>query len=238
MRLISGPEFVTLGHQGAHILYLCDWLQFREQFSTLDIGAVVTDPPYGMHYRSNHNTNNKDPESWGRWRREENFEPIRGDNEPFNPRPLLGLSRRVAICGGNHFADLLPRSRGWIVWDKLDGLPPSHQSDCELVWTNQDKPLKIFRWLWRGIVRKGRANVSRAPKLHPNQKPVELMAFILDYLKVPEGSIVFDPYMGSGSTGEACALLGYQFIGCDIERWCFDVSRERLSGLLQQPRML
>jgi site-specific DNA-methyltransferase (adenine-specific) len=68
---------------------------------------------------------------------------------------------------------------------------------------------------------------NRERGLHPNQKPVALIEYLLrTYTK--EGDTVLDPYMGSGTTGVACKNLGRKFIGIEIEPKYFDVARTRL----------
>jgi len=51
--------------------------------------------------------------------------------------------------------------------------------------------------------------------LHPTQKPLGILAPLIRY-SVPPGGLVIDPFMGSGSTGIAAALLGRQFAGCEM----------------------
>jgi DNA modification methylase len=64
-------------------------------------------------------------------------------------------------------------------------------------------------------------------RLHPTQKPIALMEYlILQHTK--EGDIVFDPFMGSGTTGLACKNLGRKFIGIEKDAEYFDVAKERL----------
>lgn len=66
-------------------------------------------------------------------------------------------------------------------------------------------------------------------KLHPTQKPVELLErFIL--ASTNPGDIVLDPCMGSGSTGVACVNANRRFIGMELDRGYFDVAVQRLGG--------
>ncbi len=65
---------------------------------------------------------------------------------------------------------------------------------------------------------------------HPSQKPIEVMAWC-----IPSAcQSVFDPYMGSGTTGVACARLGKSFIGVEIEPEYFDVACERIQRAYDQ----
>ena len=186
----------------------------------------VTDPPYGIAYKSGHNTGyvNK-REGWDDWRRDSNFAPIAGDDKPFDPAMLLRF-RRVALCGGNHFASRLPDSGCWITWDKREDSGSDRQSDCEYVWTNFKKPSRVFRHLWRGLCRRGEENVSKTAKKHPNQKPVALMRWLLEYGEC--GPVIVDPFMGSGSTLLAARDNGIEAIGIELSEEYCDVAVKRL----------
>ena len=57
------------------------------------------------------------------------------------------------------------------------------------------------------------------------------MEWCLDKAKVPKDAVVFDPYMGSGTTGVACMRTGRRFIGCEIQPGYFEVARRRIEGV-------
>ena len=63
---------------------------------------------------------------------------------------------------------------------------------------------------------------------HPTVKNTELMRFLVRLIGPPEG-IVLDPFMGSGSTGKACAEEGLQFLGIEREKEFFDISEARIN---------
>lgn len=69
-------------------------------------------------------------------------------------------------------------------------------------------------------------NVNKDKTIHPCQMPLEIMKNIVSTL--PEGCIVFDPFMGSGTTAVACVELGYDFIGCEIDKDYYNASKERI----------
>lgn len=211
-------------------LYLGDCRDIIPQLTGVD--AVVTDPPYGINYRSNHNSSRRG--KWAKWVRYENMPGIVGDDAPLDPSALLDLDVPTVIFGGNYCADRLPAGRGWIVWDKRDGIGPNNQADCELAWTNLDKPSRIHRQMWSGLLRAGEENVTLQPKQHPHQKPVALMRASVLYAG---GSVVLDPFMGSGSTGVACVNLGRKFIGIEVEPKYFDIACKRIESAYAQPDM-
>ena len=190
--------------------------------------AIVTDPPYGIGYKSNHNSGRTG--EWAKWCRDENFDSIAGDDGPFDPKPWVTTLPTV-FFGANYFADKLPPSRCWVTWDKRDGMPSNDFADCEMIWTNFDKPSRVYRHLWSGLVRAGRENVAKSVKWHPHQKPEALLEFMILYGQI-EG-VIFDPYMGSGTTLVAAKRLGRRAIGIEIEeRYCEIAAKRLVQGAL------
>ena len=179
---------------------------------------LLTDPPYGIG------------EDGGRFRGRKGgghrvLECLGWDSE--RPAPwLFGLMREKAadcvVWGGNYFADLLPASKGWLYWNKLMG---GDFSDGELAWTSWNKALRHFQ----------HCNKEHG-KEHPTQKPVPLMVWCMSF--APDAQIVLDPFMGSGTTGVACAQLGKAFTGIERERRYFDIACERISRAQAQGSLL
>jgi site-specific DNA-methyltransferase (adenine-specific) len=92
---------------------------------------LLTDPPYGIDYK---------PEGGGKVaKRFTNKDRVVGDDKPFDPRGwLLDCADSFCIWGGSNFANTLPPSRGWLVWEKKDGIYYENAfSDCEIAWTKQ-----------------------------------------------------------------------------------------------------
>ena len=67
---------------------------------------------------------------------------------------------------------------------------------------------------------------------HPTEKPVSLL---LELLTLFGGDTILDPFMGSGTTGVACAKLGRKFIGIEMEPRYFDIACERIQKAYDQP---
>lgn len=109
---------------------------------------------------------------------------------PSHLAQILSMATQSIIWGGNYFG--LGPSRCWLVWDKKNAVPT--MADCELAWTNLDKPAKRFSWPV-GVHSFG----------HPTEKPVALMDWCVSHVKA---GTVLDPFMGSGTTGVSCANLG------------------------------
>ena len=198
------------------------------------VDALITDPPYGISLPTNYKSRKRTALAECN-----DFAPIVGDDQPFDPTPFLDY-RIVVLFGANWFADKLPVSGGWIVWDKLDGLTSKREigfndgSDCELLWTNVGNVVRIIRHRWMGAM-KGSEHGDK--RVHPTQKQIALMEQIIKHY-TPEGATVFDPFMGSGSTGVACIRTGRKFIGVEIEPIYFEIAKERIEKAQQQLRLL
>jgi site-specific DNA-methyltransferase (adenine-specific) len=68
---------------------------------------------------------------------------------------------------------------------------------------------------------------------HPTEKPVPLMSEIVrDYTQ--HAQTILDPFMGSGTTGVACAKLGRKFIGIEIKPKYFDIACKRIEDAYKQ----
>lgn len=189
----------------------------REILPALTFDAIVSDPPYGMDYQHGLRKGGRQYGLDGA--------SIHGDAEPFDPGHLLIPGKRVLLWGGNHFADRLPASRGWLIWDKRDGRPSNDQSDAEMAWTNFLNTARVHSRYWSGSVRTGREQAEG--RLHVNQKPVALMGWCLRLLG-PVG-VVCDPYSGSGSTLLAAREMGIPSIGIEIDKAHCDTTIKRLA---------
>lgn len=75
--------------------------------------------------------------------------------------------------------------------------------------------------------------VTLNKNFHPTVKPVALMRY-LARLITPKGGIVLDPYMGSGSTGVACMLEGFNFIGVEMDKEYFEIAKARIEHWTKQ----
>jgi len=213
-------------HIGGATLILGDC---REVLPTLSgIDAVVTDPPYGIGYVAPTGIGARGVYAPGLPRRD--YGAIVGDDTPFNPSPWLGFGE-VLLWGANHYAHKLPPSAGWLIWDKRDGMTPNNNSDCEVAWLKGGGSARMFRHLWNGMCQASEKGVSRT---HPTQKPIALMEWCLSFVK---GRAILDPYMGSGTTGVACARLGRQFVGIEIDPRYFDIACRRIEAAQRQSDM-
>ena len=191
----------------------------REILPTLgDVDAVVTDPPYGIASTWKGGFSGK--HGWGKAKGEATLRNEWDDEAPSAELfdALRAMSAEQIIWGGNYFP--LPPSRCWFVWNK-----PERNftlAEAELAWTNRDNVVRVIDC--------PRSEVGRE---HPTQKPVAVMAWSVEKTK----GLVLDPFMGSGTTGVACANLGRSFIGIEREPSYFDIACRRIEAAYRQPRL-
>ena len=158
------------------------------------------------------------------------YRPIIGDDKSFDPSFLLDMAQTCIIWGANNFHSLLPENPHWIVWDKHDqatGLDHKFFGDCELAWTNVKRiGVSIYRHLWKGLCRAGNRKEESDKRLHPTQKPVNLLSMILnDYSQL--GGVILDLFVGSGSTLIAAEKIGRICYGMEIDPLYCDVIVQR-----------
>ena len=188
----------------------------RDVLSTIAADVVITDPPYGHGYTHG---------GGGRGRHHRRLPSrIVGTDTPFDPAPLLRFPV-IVTWGANHYAQQLPCTGRWLVWDKLAGHTPWDSfSDIEIAWCNRPGADRIFPYLWKGICQGG----EKGRKHHPYQKPLALMQWCIT--QAGDAGTILDPYAGAGSTLVAAKQLGRRAIGIEIEaRYCA-IAAERLAA--------
>ena len=122
----------------------------------------------------------------------------------------------IVLWGGNYFANDLPPSRCWLVWDKEN---TGTFADAELAWTNKDAVVRVFRHQWSGLIKASERGEKRS---HPTQKPVALSEWVLDTL-APKAATAIDLFLGSGSMLMACERKGVACFGMEMAEPYIDV---------------
>lgn len=141
-------------------------------------------------------------------------------------KELFRVSKNQIIWGANFFVESLPSSQGWVVWDKQhpDGLT---FSDCELAFTSFNVGLRIFRFMWNGMLQGDMKNKEN--RIHPTQKPVKLYEWLLNkYAK--DGDTILDTHVGSGSSLIACHNTHHKYIGFEIDETYYESAKERIKN--------
>jgi site-specific DNA-methyltransferase (adenine-specific) len=111
------------------------------------------------------------------------------------------------------------RYRNMIIWDKGHaglgcGFKPAHEVLLEFTNGATEYQCKTGQ----NVIRSARVHAS--DRKHNAEKPTKLLCEVIK-VAVPEGGLVIDPFMGSGSVLEACVQMGCRYVGCELEeRYC------------------
>ena len=208
------------------MIYNEDCLDAMKRMESKCFDLAIVDPPYGLKMGTDRWScqHGKPCPTW-KGRRKMGYTPKDWDNE----RPsqeyfdeLQRVSKYQVIWGGNHFADMLPPSGGWIVWDKVVSLPTL--SKCELAWTNAMGHVEMVKLLWSGYKK-----CEPVKRIHPTQKPIALYEYVFSLLAKPNWKIL-DTHLGSGSSAIAAHNMGMNldFVGCEIDKEFHEKSLERI----------
>lgn len=129
-------------------------------------------------------------------------------------------------------------SCGWVVknvvvWDKKHfGMGTNYRNQHELILYAEKGDVTFPSHSTGNVIQCGRIDGEN----HPTEKPVELIEKLLAASSIP-ADVVFDPFMGSGTTGVACMSLGRHFHGCEINQNFFEIACQRIENAQRQTRM-
>lgn len=200
---------------GRATLYLGDC---REIVPGLQYDCVVSDPPYGMSFRSNY--------------REERHEAIANDETDellqWACRLTPAHSSYLFCRWDNLFA--VPKPKSVVTWVKnnwsMGDLNHEHarQTELALFYPGPEHDFPSGR----------PTDMIRAPRtsneFHPTEKPVQLMRAVTEWTR----GTVLDPFMGSGSTGCAAVAMGRDFVGVELHAPYFDIACKRIEDAQRQ----
>ena len=218
-------------------LYNKDCIKALKEMQDNQFDLAIVDPPYGIGVnKGGHSLAGNGDFKGGNFNvKATKYVGGEWDNERPNEeyfKELLRGSKNVIIWGGNYFADLLPSSSCWIVWDKDNGT--SYQADCELAYTNFDTAVRKYRYRWWGLLQEDMKNKEK--RIHPTQKPIRLYEWLLmNYAK--DGDKILDTHLGSGSIAIACHNLGFDLEGYELDKEYFEASKKRLEQHQAQKRL-
>lgn len=139
---------------------------------------------------------------------------------------LRRVSTHQIIWGANHFCSKSDFSGpGWIVWDKLNG--ESSFADAELAYSSFDKSVRVFRYVWNGMIQGEHGNKALNEKrIHPTQKPVALYEWLLSRYAKP-GQSILDTHLGSASHAVAALNMGFSLDGIELDATMYQAALAR-----------
>lgn len=199
-------------HAGITI-YHGDCLEILPKIS--GVVVTITDPPYGYSFASN-------------WESSHKKQQIKNDHDSSTRDAALSMIDGPWACFGSWRVTPPIRTKTALVWDKGSA---SGMGDLSIPWKCSWEIIWIAGTGWsghrdEGILRGHRVFTWESKgRQHINEKPVSLIKALL--IKAPDG-LVFDPFMGSGTTLRAAKDLGRKAIGIEIEERYCEIAARRL----------
>lgn len=204
-------------HIGDATLYLGDCLDVMPTLGEVD--AAIFDPPYGVAFSS----------GWAN-----KFQSIRiANDEDTSARDwvISWLAGRPALIFGSWKVARPVAVKMLLIWDK----GTVGMGDLSLPWFPSTEEIYVMGDGWCGTRTRSVLPQYVRNENHPTEKPVSLMRELLT--KCPPFWTILDPFMGSGTTGVACAQLGRKFIGIELDPKYFDIACRRIEEAQRQGRL-
>jgi len=193
---------------------------------------VFTDPPYGMFLNADYS----DMDSKFKGSKGGNkYDKVIGDHNDFTPELIntifacFSYCKEIFMWGADYYAELLPNKNegSWVVWDKRgdESADKMYGSTFELCWSKARHKRMMARVKWAGIF--GMEKEHDKKRVHPTQKPVELVVWFFDYFSLKDKKNVVDLYGGSGSTLIASEKVGKKAFVMELDPKYCDVIVKR-----------
>jgi site-specific DNA-methyltransferase (adenine-specific) len=200
-------------------LHMGNCIDFLKKIPDQSIDNIFADPPYGneTNYKSYKDTR-------------DNLEKLINS---FMPEAKRVAKRIIITCGVKNIY-LYPEYDWSLCWVNMAGVGSSSWGFC--CW----QPILVYGkdpYLSNGLGRKPDTYIQKQNKNdrdvdHPCPKPENVMRWIIDRTTIKNETIL-DPFMGSGSTGIACAKLDRDFIGCEIDPYYFEIAKKQIENSQQ-----
>jgi site-specific DNA-methyltransferase (adenine-specific)/modification methylase len=236
-----------------YTLILGDSSEQIKNIADQSIDLILTDPPYNLGRYSTGNIKMS-------WRKDFNNDVAEWDTTIFNPADWLDEFKRVLKPTGTIFAftsynligqwhqvfDPVFDTFQFIVWHKTNPPPKLRRAgflnSCELiicVWNkghtwNFTKQKDMHNFIESPICM-GKERVKNP--VHPTQKPIKVLCRLIKLATNP-GDVVFDPFMGVGSSGVAALQLDRRFLGIEIDPAYFRAAKKRIEAATFTPELL
>ncbi len=209
-------------------IYNCDCMELLKQTPDNYYSLALVDPPYGGNdaIGLKNNTNNKKQAT----KRTDYhvFENKYPSLEYFNE--LKRVSKKQIIWGVNFYPYSDIFTGGRLCWDKKG----TAFGRAELAYLSFTKSVDVCEIVWNGMLQQDMKN--KEVRIHPTQKPVALLKWILDkYAK--EGDKILDTHLGSMSIAIACHDYGFELVGCELDPDYYKKGIERVKNHVSQQKL-
>ena len=234
---MKGSRLTESHLKKTNIIYNENCMDTMSNMEDESIDLVVADPPYGMNFRSNHRAKRYDDIFW-----DDNLDWL--DDWSLQTNKILKENSHMYVFCSFHNIDIFKQTlqrdftiKNILIWEKnntsMGDLKGDYAPKYEMI---------LFVSKGRRLLNGGRdPNIftfaRTGNKLHPTQKPVELISYLISKSS-DEGDLVYDPFIGSGTTAVSAYNNNRKCIGSEIDDTYYEVSLTRVEHLERQGTLL
>lgn len=194
-----------------------DCMDFMAGLPDKAFDLAIVDPPYGISINMNMGRRKGKREK----HKNKDWDSDIPDDSYFDE--IFRVTKNQIIWGGNYFP--LSVHRCFIVWDKAESMYGRDFAECELAWTSFDQSARIFKMC-----------PNQSDRIHPTQKPIKLYRWLLKKYANP-GDRILDTHLGSGSSAISAHQMGFDFVGCEIDKDYYDAACKRFKEQTAQQQL-
>lgn len=205
------------------LVYNVDCMEFLRAQPDKAFDLAIVDPPYGIGRDGSVKTTSR--HGGRKAHKFKGWDKNIPEAEYFEQ--LFRVSKEQIIWGANYFTIHLPPSMGWIFWDKGQRIC---NSDGELAFSSFDKALRVAEYNRVELL------LDYAGTIHPTQKPIQLYKWLLNNY-AQQGQKIIDTHMGSQSSRIAAYDMGFDYVGCELDKDYFDAGNKRFEQYKSQLKL-
>lgn len=200
-----------------------DCMEYMAGLPDKAFDIAIVDPPYGIGASNYKRGGTKHGKSMAKCK---NYGLKDWDSsipEALYFAELKRVSNNQIIWGWNYFVQHLNNCPSYIVWNKDNG--DNLYADCESAWCSIHGAARVFKYKWHGMLQE-KMGKRKEERVHPTQKPIALYAWLFKNYCKP-GDKILDTHLGSCSSAIAAEKMGFDFVGCEIDKEIFDIGLNR-----------
>jgi site-specific DNA-methyltransferase (adenine-specific) len=226
---------------GNATLYLADCREVMREFGGCIVDALITDPPYGIGFK--YPTHDDSPEGYGEWIWGI-VEEAEGFLSPGSPVFVWQAQKNI-----RKLHEWFPREWRLFIsarnFTQMNRDPMPHCYEPVVAWWTEGEKwsapggerVGVLRdWHIADVAGGMLRNQQSGAADHPCPRQEDAMEYVVGNYVRP-GACVLDPFMGSGTTGVACAKLKRSFVGIEIHEPYFDIACQRIENAQRQERL-
>jgi site-specific DNA-methyltransferase (adenine-specific) len=209
-----------------------DCMEYMSGLPDKAFQLAIVDPPYGISQPAFRKESKNKATKTGNYHNAV-FNQSSPNKEYFEE--LNRVSEHQIIWGGNYYNEFLPSGKKWIFWDKKT--EDTQWGDGELAYTSFPGSITKFTFAWNGMIQGNMKN--KESRIHPTQKPVALYKWLLKtYAMTKDGLFlrrrILDTHLGSGSSAIAAHHMGFDFVGCELDKAYYETACKRFTAQTSQ----